>query len=253
MTNRVRTHPLGSHRRLLLRGSSCMSFDEGMDAESGHRLLKAVPKEWFVRSPPSNEDFKMLYRGRPERTDALLLSLPGDVNKATLSVHVLDPKRCRFTRPSTRIVEEQQQDVVFVSMLRLAPGRGKQRLHFCLRQITDERPSTALVRYQPNLRAPLHMLRAMFSNKPCECVQGGEPLVARRNAAASIALDVCEELAHQFWTDIHDPQSIDRRTDLCCDKGQEQAQGVSIAVLRVDRKAALRNQMLDEEAAYPGT
>jgi hypothetical protein len=35
----------------------------------------------------------------------------------------------------------------------------------------------------------------MFSDKARQCVQGGESLVTRRDAAASIALNMCEELA----------------------------------------------------------
>jgi hypothetical protein len=73
----------------------------------------------------------------------------------------------------------------------------------------------------------------MFSDKPRQGVQGGEALVTRRDAAASIALNMREELAHQIRTNIYDPQAIDRRTYLRYDKGQEQAQRVSIAVLRV--------------------
>jgi hypothetical protein len=49
----------------------------------------------------------------------------------------------------------------------------------------------------------------MFANEPSQSMDRCKALVACRNAAVPIALNVCEELAHQFRAHIHNPQAID--------------------------------------------
>jgi len=52
------------------------------------------------------------------------------------------------------------------------------------------------------------VFRAVFSDEACQGVDGRKPLVACRDTAVPIALKMCEELANQFRSNIHDLQAI---------------------------------------------
>ena len=83
------------------------------------------------------------------------------------------------------------------------------------------------------------MLRTALRDKAGQCMDRGQPLVARRGGAAATLFDVPKKLLHAIGRDVNDGQPVDRRVRVSADERYEQRQGVSVAPLRVAGEVAL--------------
>lgn len=95
-------------------------------------------------------------------------------------------------------------------------------------------------------------LRHLSADVAEEGPQRGEALVARRDRAVALLLEMSEEAADDVGRDLLDGH-VDGIGGMC--RGQipeEQAEGVSVVVLGIDAEVAIRNHVLDEKATDEG-
>src|SRR5580698_6803012 len=144
MANNVRADPLSTKLR-----SSCsqlhdVSLDHCVNAVTRDGLATAVQEDTRVVGPLASKATKMLDGVGPERATTLLLPLAHDPNRPRVPVDVADPQRCCLTYACTRVVKEQQQDMIAYSLARRLFGRGKQRIDLRLLQVGDAGGDTLL-------------------------------------------------------------------------------------------------------------
>jgi hypothetical protein len=77
------------------------------------------------------------------------------------------------------------------------------------------------------------MLWTSFANEPGQSVNGGKPLVSSADAAMALLFNVREESTKGFASQIFNPQSVNDPLTADADEGQQQAECVPIALLRV--------------------
>jgi hypothetical protein len=80
-----------------------------------------------------------------------------------------------------------------------------------------------------------------------------QPLIARRDTAASSIFQVMKKGANLIRREFLDAETIDGSASTTCGKRQQQAKGVTVALLGVSGQIPLSNYVFKKEAPHPRT
>ena len=91
----------------------------------------------------------------------------------------------------------------------------------------------------------------MLRHKTGEGTDGGKPLVTGRDFTATRGLKIGEESAGEIGREIDDSETIDGLLLYLCDKWDEQAECVAVAVLGIAGEIAFSDDMFQQKATNP--
>src|SRR5439155_2649370 len=118
-------------------------------------------------------------------------------------------------------------------------------------EIGHHRVGTFLVRHAAHLCTPVDVFGTVLADEAGQSMNGGQPLVASRNAAVSGSFDVTEKVSHQLRRHVDHRESIHWLVQVDRYKGNEQAQGIAVTAPRVAGEVAFADQVLEQESPDP--
>ena len=97
------------------------------------------------------------------------------------------------------------------------------------------------------------MLGTVRSDEASQSADGGQALIACGYCTMAYLLDMTEKTEDVRCTDLLHRQLVKGLVALASDERQEKTQRIAVAQLRLTREITFADEVLEEEAADPGT
>ena len=175
-----------------------------------------------------------------------------DLHGAARQVEFANEQLCGFLGAGPRVVQKQQQSVVAVALGGFAVRGSQKCIHLRFIQIRDYCLVGFLEGNGTDLTAPVNMFRIVLSDEARQSMNRGQPLVASGNRTLPRLFQVGQEAPHQVRRQIDHVKSIDGSIQFVGNERNQQRKGITVAALRVTCEIALRHQVFEQEAPYPG-
>jgi len=198
VSNGMGADAFGCHRGNLFRNSRGIALDHGMDTEAGQRLAKTIEKDSLGRMAAFNEHLQPPCRVRPKWAVTKLITFSSNSNGGIVTVRIgqlqiANQKLCGFIGSGAGVIQEQQEDMISLSLSRALIGSVQQRIHLQFFKVGNRLRTCFLEGYAANLSRPADVFWAMKADKPDKCVNGCQTLIACRDAATSRFLQISKE------------------------------------------------------------
>ncbi len=252
MPDHVRRYrPIGQFRDL-----SCATLDQAIDPEAGERRPEPAYEHGVFARATGDLVRQNALGFRPQRAvprRAALAVQGGEIVPAfpRSDLQIAHPQLGGLRHPCTGVVEEEQKRVLAPAPPGLAVGRCQHRLHLRPGQPSNRRRHRSLRRDSPDVTAPFDMSRIAAADEARERAYGRQSLIAGPGRATSIRLEMSEELQHPSGRDVRYHKPVHGLAHLPADEGQQQAEGVAIALAGVPSEIAFGNDVLAQEPAEP--
>jgi hypothetical protein len=120
----------------------------------------------------------------PEWASSHLPAFPQDAHTcgewlSRIKFQIGDAEIGGFTGARARVVEEEQKCIVALPVYGCSIRRGQQRLDLMFIEVGHQLSHRLFERYRSHLSRPCHMLWTMFCDKPCQCMDRCQSLIAR--------------------------------------------------------------------------
>jgi hypothetical protein len=245
----MRAHAFFLKRGHGFKGSGYRAFDEGVDAEaSDGRTAHTEEQESISRSfeARAQQGAQDLGGVRPERAKPNLATLSQDPNEGRRSkIQGSYGQVGGFIGTSTGVIEEEEQRVIPLTLGTATVRRCEESVHLLSLEIRYRRRKSLTQRHSLDLGSQVNK----FGNTPAyEVEQGvnrGETLVSCRQGTAAFLLQVGQEVTYNLGLDIlySDPSRGNAVT--LGDESEQQADGISIALLRIEAQIAVGGHVFE--------
>jgi hypothetical protein len=222
-------------------------------------LPTTVEEDVLRRTSTVNERSQFVNRPRPQRTTTELVALTSQDHERGIAVgcntevEIADLHMGHLVGPSAGVVQKQKDRVVPTTLSRAAVGRFQQRIQFILFQVPDQWAGGLLRRDGLNLPAPFQVFWTVLTDESGQRTDGRETLVSRGDSATARFLQILEKSSGSGWRNIFHPKQLDPSMGGASDEWQKLLQCVPITLLRIAGEIPLRNEVLQQEPADPGT
>ena len=198
-----------------------------------------------------------IFGSRPEWALSVPATLAEDVDERVVALASTDLQvpydECGcFGDACAGVVEEEEEGVFDPASRRPGVGNLEQVVHLGPGEPADGLWDGLFRGDCTDAAAPFEMAWIAAGDEAREGADRREPLVAGLHGAAAVVFEVVEELPYAPGREVLNRDPIDGLADPGANEGEEEGEGIAVALLRVAGEVALGDDVLGEEAAQPG-